>query len=165
MEKNPHYWPFVRGIHRSPVKSLHKGQWRGALMFSLICARINGWVNNRETGDLRRHRAHCDVIVMSYIVQNFFHNFRTPDGSHERNTSLSRWHHWRSRHSCDVPHIVHHVGSHRGAYEWSRDLPITPYSQIRHNAIQSTCHQSRRVWLHHLYVHDTLWRYWSCNWI
>ena len=38
----PRYWPFVRGIHRSPVNSPHKGQWRGALMFSLICARING---------------------------------------------------------------------------------------------------------------------------
>ena len=25
---------------------------------------INGWVNNREAGDLRRHRAHYDVIVM-----------------------------------------------------------------------------------------------------
>ena len=60
----PHYWPFVRGIHRSPVNSPHKGQWRGALMFTLICARINGWVNNREAGDLRRHRAHYDVIVM-----------------------------------------------------------------------------------------------------
>ena len=60
----PRYWPFVRGIHRSPVNSPHKGQWRGALMFSLICARINGWVNNRETGDLRRHRTHHDVIVM-----------------------------------------------------------------------------------------------------
>ena len=34
----PRYWPFVRGIHRYPVNSLHKGQWRGALMFSLICA-------------------------------------------------------------------------------------------------------------------------------
>ena len=41
-----------------------KGQWRRALMFSLICARINSWVNNREAGDLRRHRAHYDVIVM-----------------------------------------------------------------------------------------------------
>ena len=37
----PRYWPFVRGIHRSPVNSPHKGQWRGALMFSLICAWIN----------------------------------------------------------------------------------------------------------------------------
>ena len=50
----PRYWPFVRGIHRSPVNSPHKGQWRGALMFTLICAQINGWVNNREAGDLRR---------------------------------------------------------------------------------------------------------------
>ena len=58
------YWPFVRGIHRLPVNSPHKGQWRGALMFSLICAWINDWVNNREAGDLRRRRAHYDVIVM-----------------------------------------------------------------------------------------------------
>ena len=60
----PRYWPFVRGIHRSPVNSPHKGQWRGALMFTLICARINGWVNNHEAGDLRRYRTHYDVIVM-----------------------------------------------------------------------------------------------------
>ena len=60
----PRYWPFVLGIHRSPVNSPRKGQWRGALMFSLICAWLNDWVNNREAGDLRRHRAHYDVIVM-----------------------------------------------------------------------------------------------------
>ena len=42
----------------------HKGQWRGALMFSLICAWINGWVNNGEAGNLRRHCAHYDVIVI-----------------------------------------------------------------------------------------------------
>ena len=65
MEPFPRYWPFVRGIHRSPVNSPHKGQWRGAVMFSLICAWINGWVNNREAGDLRRHHAHYDVIVMN----------------------------------------------------------------------------------------------------
>ena len=67
----PRYWPLVRGIHRSPVNSPHKGQWRGALMFTLICARINGWVNNLEAGDLRRYRLHYDVIVVivvSYIV-------------------------------------------------------------------------------------------------
>ena len=52
------------GIHRSPVNSPHKGQWRGALIFSLICVWINGWVNNREAGDLRRYRAHYDVTVM-----------------------------------------------------------------------------------------------------
>ena len=50
----PRNWPFVREIHRSPVNFPHKGQWRGALMFSLINAWINDWVNNREAGDLRR---------------------------------------------------------------------------------------------------------------
>ena len=59
----PRYWPFVQGIHRSPVNSPHKGQWRGALIFC-VSARINGCVNNREAGDLRRHRAHYDVTVM-----------------------------------------------------------------------------------------------------
>ena len=44
----------------------HKGKWRGVLMFSLICARINVWVHNREAGDLRRHRAYYVVIVMIY---------------------------------------------------------------------------------------------------
>ena len=57
----PRDWSFVR----SPLNSSHKGQWRGASMFSLICVGINAWVNNREAGDLRRHRAHYDVIVMS----------------------------------------------------------------------------------------------------
>ena len=69
--KFPRYWPFVRGIHRSPVNPPHKGQWSGALMFTLICARINGWVNNREAGDLRRYLTHYDVIVMCcvYLLQ------------------------------------------------------------------------------------------------
>ena len=58
------YWPFVRRIHRSPVNSPHKGQWRGALMYFWICVWINGWVNTREAGDLRRYRAHYDVTVM-----------------------------------------------------------------------------------------------------
>ena len=68
------YWPFVRGIHQLPVNSLHKGQWRRALMFSLICTWINGWVSNGEAGDLRCHRAHYDVTVMwpSEAVHDFF---------------------------------------------------------------------------------------------
>ena len=47
-----------------PVNSPHKVQWRGTLMFSLICAWINGWVNIRWAGDLTRNRAHYDVTVM-----------------------------------------------------------------------------------------------------
>ena len=67
----PRYWPFVRGIHRSPVNSPHKGQWRGALIFSFISAWINGWVNNLEADDLRRQCAHYDVtvMVMAYSIQ------------------------------------------------------------------------------------------------
>ena len=60
----PRYWPFVRGIHLSPVNSPHKGQWRGALMSSLICAWINGWVNNREAADLRRHHTHYVTVMI-----------------------------------------------------------------------------------------------------
>ena len=60
----PHHRPSVRKIHRSPVNSPHKGQWRGALMFSFIWASTNSSANNRDAGDLGRHRAHYDVIVM-----------------------------------------------------------------------------------------------------
>ena len=62
----PRYWPFVRGIHRLPVNSPHKDQWRGALMFSLIWTK--SWANNREAGYLRRRRAHYDVTVMHLDV-------------------------------------------------------------------------------------------------
>ena len=33
-------------------------------MFFLICTWINRWLNNRKAGDLRRYRAHYDVVVM-----------------------------------------------------------------------------------------------------
>ena len=63
----PLHWPFVRGIHRSPVNSPHKGQWRVTLMFSLICAWTNGWAYTRDAGDLIRHRAHNDVTVRHHV--------------------------------------------------------------------------------------------------
>ena len=67
----PRSWPFVRGIHRSPVNSPRKGQWCGTLMLSVICAWINGCVNNREAGDSRRNRAHYDVTVMKHECINY----------------------------------------------------------------------------------------------
>ena len=60
----PRHWTFVRVIYRSPVIFPHRGQWHGALMFSLICAWINGWVDNQEAGDLRRHCVNYDVTVI-----------------------------------------------------------------------------------------------------
>ena len=64
----PRHWPFVR-THRSSVDSPHKGQWRGALMFSLICAWTNGWANNRDAGDSRHYRVHYDVNIMAIAVE------------------------------------------------------------------------------------------------
>ena len=83
----PRYWPFVGGIHRSPVNSPHKGQRRGALVFSLTWVRNNSWINNGDAGDLRCHRAHYDVIVMfkwRKFLQTFpfqcIHNRKLHDG-------------------------------------------------------------------------------------
>ena len=56
-----------------PVNSPHKGQWRGTLMFSLFYARINGWANTGEAGNLRRHHTHYDVIVMIVHVCAWFY--------------------------------------------------------------------------------------------
>ena len=61
------YCLYERGITRLPVVFPHEGQWLGAVMFSLICAWTNSWANNRDAGDLRRHRSHHDVTVMEYI--------------------------------------------------------------------------------------------------
>ena len=54
----------------SALLAICRGNWRGALMFPLICTRINGWVNNDEVGDLRRHRAHCNVTVMETTINH-----------------------------------------------------------------------------------------------
>ena len=64
----PRYWPFVWGIHRSPVNSRHKGQWRGALMFSLICAWIK-WLSKQSWGlwletPSRILWRHCNVTAI-----------------------------------------------------------------------------------------------------
>ena len=53
----------------NPPVTPHKGQWRRALMFSLISAWINGWANNQDAGDLRCHLTHYDVTVMLTHIQ------------------------------------------------------------------------------------------------
>ena len=54
-----------------PVNSPHNGQWRVALMFSLICTWINDWVNNGKAGDLRRYGAHYDAILMDKLCMKY----------------------------------------------------------------------------------------------
>ena len=61
----PCYWPFVRGIHRTPVDSPYRGQWRGTSMFFLT----NGWAINQDPSDFKRHRTHYDVTVMLLLMQ------------------------------------------------------------------------------------------------
>ena len=62
----PCYWSFMRGIPQWPVNSPHKGQWHGTLMFYLICAWTNAWVNKQDPGDLRCHCAYYDITVMCF---------------------------------------------------------------------------------------------------
>ena len=66
----PRYCPFVRGIHRWPVNSPHKAQWRGALMFSLICA-LNKRLSKQSWGwwfetPSRSSWRHCNVQKSSF---------------------------------------------------------------------------------------------------
>ena len=49
-------------------------------MLYLICAWTIGWVNNREAGDLRRHRAHYDVTVM-LLSQQYYNIFNSRQGN------------------------------------------------------------------------------------
>ena len=88
----PPYWPFVRGVHRAPVNSPHKGQWGGALMFSLICAWTNNWANHRDTGDFRRHRTHYDITIKMSIQWTALHfSLQVRYGTH-----------WAATHPNDV---------------------------------------------------------------
>ena len=69
----PSSCPFVGGIHRSSVNSPHKGQWHGALMFSLICDWTSGRANHRDAGDLRRIAltvmwTHQSLVMLSFAV-------------------------------------------------------------------------------------------------
>ena len=75
-----------------------QSQWRWALMFSLICAWMNGSVNNREAGDLRRYRANYDVTLIcrknDMILLIFAVTKKNPYNSlrFQRMTGVSVWH-------------------------------------------------------------------------
>ena len=68
----PRYRPFVWGIHRWPVNSPHKGQWCGALMFSLIFVlnkRLSkqswGWWFEMPSLSLWRH---CNTYIFYIYI-------------------------------------------------------------------------------------------------
>ena len=107
----------------------HKGQWRGALMFSLICAWINGWVNNRGAGELSRHRAHYDVIVIrgtAVISERYF------------NTGICTFQQWKSL----LVSILTVVAFHKSYIEYVSEmveqaahyiLPVPTDMRVRHS--------------------------------
>ena len=124
------YLPFVWGIHRSPVKPPHIGQWPGALMFSLICSWINGWVNNGEAGDLRRHRAHYDVTVMPKVFPA-----RPPAGTVQATKTYFIW---------IVRYIVWSVTL--DGDEISQ-LPLTHWGREKMDAISQTIFSNAFSWM------------------
>ena len=129
----PRYWPFVRGIHRWPVNSPHKGQRRGALMFSWICTWIKGWVNNREAGDLRHHRAHF-----------FTYWLRTCPAI---NRKWAKW--WRNSFCVGNTRLLHRFSS------WSPILQTQKYKFI----IRWICCENVYVYTFDLY-HSITWTPW-----
>ena len=81
----------VWGIHRWPVNSPNKGQWRRNLMFSLIYTWTYGWVNNGDTGNLRHNCAHHDVTVMLWM-ESYYKQIICCPFVHELSTYwLSHW--------------------------------------------------------------------------
>ena len=68
----------------------HKGQWRRALMFSLVSAWINSWVNNRDAGDLRRHGAHYRVAVVPWHG-SIWHYHVSPFSMYDWARSQTSW--------------------------------------------------------------------------
>ena len=115
----PRNWPFVRKIHRSPVNFPHKGQWRGALMFSLIYVWINDWANNRKAGDLRRQYGHYDVIVMICKENCLF----SPRAIVRRITTEVDF----------APENKTALGAKQWIYIWSHDFPLEQQQPIQRN--------------------------------
>ena len=119
----PRYWPFVRGIHRFPVNSPHKGQWRGAFTFPLICTlnkRLSkqsaGWWFETLSHPLWRH---CNVLGLSKYVYIYIYiyiyivhmRFRIANNSTYMYfgsfCTTMVWHWIKSGGSSSPPHSVH----------------------------------------------------------
>ena len=60
MKTVPHYWPFLKGIHRSPVESLHNRPLMRTLIF--LAASLSCWADSRVAGGLRHNDA-CMTLL------------------------------------------------------------------------------------------------------
>ena len=85
------FWPFVRWIPLT--KASDAELWR----FLWSVPWINGWVNNRDTGNLRRHRGHYGVAVMQWlgvVMAQIFHDIMAK--SVVMSQLIFLWTHWGS---------------------------------------------------------------------
>ena len=92
--------------HRLRLNFPHKGQWRDVLIFSLVCAWLNIWVNNGGAGDLRRHGAimtslYCHSHTPS--SQWWFHTRMLPSNNIIQNGPLVRYVKLRVAHVPGMP--------------------------------------------------------------
>ena len=93
-------------------------------MFSLICVWINGWVNNREAGDLRRYHAHYYAIVMRKtnalcsIKQTVLLIFEPPMSWNGKNWSCKITHNMNKSLKLNVKWIKALLGKVLGKFRW-----------------------------------------------
>ena len=121
---------------RSLVNSPHEGQWRRALIFSLICALINGCVNNREAGDLRRHQAHYDITVTLFLANS--------SRWHWHNSTVSCWQIMKTSQQAMATKTPSNKISHPGYFLTTRPLFLTNSSRcgwLHSNVSQSSVTQ------------------------
>ena len=145
-------WPFVREIHWSPVDSSHKDQWRGAPMFSLIYAWTNGWANNRNAGDLRRHRNHYDVTVMYHwflTATRQLYEWLSPSVRPYLRPSVCLWH---------IFHYVPVIVSSWNYYQWQKWCPCKrSWSKVKVTEVTTQLNRFRTVtpvWIHKWWWND-----------
>ena len=135
-------WPFVRGIHRSPVNSPHKGQQRGALTVFFICVWTNDWVHNREAGDLRRYRGHYDVTVMRCTNTIYTHPFFQRKFN-QKNTAKLRNGWLITSHSFALIQLrIHDMNALLCSYNFYFECSISPGAE--------------NLWMHRAYTNNIL---------
>ena len=133
----PRYWPFVRGIHHWPVNSPHKGQRRGALLFSFIydlnkrlSKQSSGWWFEtpsrslwRNWNSVQSHQTWCFEIVsvrsgairvVSPMVWIDYHNPEISDLSQNGLGHSRYWCTFLARIMMTGPDDVNAVGSENG---------------------------------------------------
>ena len=96
----------VISVIKIRLNSPHKSQWRRALMCSLICVWLNGWVNNREAGDFRRYRTHYDVTVMILTCIPGLPAYTASEMSFWRKFPTDQWRKFRQ--NDDISVLMYH---------------------------------------------------------